>query len=163
MDFDMRRFADTYADIADMQAWAHTIMCRVPDFVIGGDYMSRWYIIPRNESMNLYLHQITRSDLDVMHDHPWDNSSLLISGGYLEHTPDGVFQRGPGDIVERKAEDAHKLELLYDQPAVSLFFTGRKRREWGFHCPNGWVPWQQFTGGYHNGRSEKTGGCGEAA
>ena len=27
----------------------------------------------------------------------------------------------------------------------SLFITGPVIREWGFHCPNGWRHWKQFT------------------
>lgn len=161
--FNMKQFADQYATINDMQRWAQDIMRREPDFVIGGDYMRRWYIIPRNERLNLYLHETLRSDDDVMHDHPWDNTSLLISGGYVEHTPEASYHRLPGDIISRKATDVHRLELVGDQPSISLFMTGPKIRDWGFHCPNGWVPWQVFTGGYHNGRSDKGAGCGEFA
>ena len=103
-----------------------------------------------------------RSDDDVMHDHPWDNTSLLIAGRYVEHTPEGSFLREPGAVVKRNAWSAHRLQLL-DGPTVSLFFTGPKVRDWGFHCPKGWVPWQEFTGGYHDGRSDKGAGCGEYA
>lgn len=162
--FDMKQFADQYADITDMQRWARSVMQREPDFVIGGDYMRRWYIIPRNESMNLYLHETLRSDEDVMHDHPWDNTSFVLSGGYIEHTSlGGRVIRMPGDVISRKATDAHRLELVGGYPSISLFLTGPKVREWGFHCPKGWVPWQEFTGGYHDGRSEKGAGCGEYA
>lgn len=43
--------------------------------------------------------------------------------------------------------------------AVSLFIAGPKVREWGFHCPNGWVHWREFTAG---DRGELVGrGCGE--
>lgn len=162
--FDMTRFTDVYASGSDMKDWARSVMTsRPPDFVIGGDYMERWYIIPRNDRANLYLHRTLRSDDDVLHDHPWDNTSFVIDGGYTEHTPNSVIDRRPGDVVHRKAEDAHKLILWHGQPSVSLFFTGPKVREWGFHCPKGWVPWQDFTGGYHNGRSDKGGGCGEYA
>lgn len=162
--FPMHWFADQYADAVDMQRWADSIMnSREPDFTIGGDYMLRWYIIPRNETMNLYLHNTLRSDEDVMHDHPWDNTSLVITGGYIEHTPDGSFVRQPGDVISRKATDAHRLELIDGRPSVSLFLTGPKVRDWGFHCPKGWVSWQDFTGGYHAGRSEKSAGCGEFA
>lgn len=160
--FPMHLFADQYATINDMQRWAQETMRREPDFVIGGDYMRRWYIIPRNEMMNLYLHETLRSDDDVMHDHPWDNTSLVIAGGYLEHTPDGTYSRSPGAIVSRKATDAHRLELMHGR-SISLFLTGPKVRDWGFHCPKGWVPWQTFTGGYHSGRSDKGAGCGEFA
>lgn len=161
MMFDMKQFADQYATIADLQQWAQYQMVREPDFVIGGDYMRRWYIIPRNEYLNLYLHEMLRSDEDVMHDHPWDNVSLVIRGGYVEHTPEASYRRSPGNVISRKATDAHRLELTDGQPSISLFMTGPKLREWGFHCPKGWVPWQTFTGGYHAGRSDKGAGCGE--
>lgn len=162
--FDMTQFTDQYATIGDMQAWARSVITSRPaDFVIDVDYMERWYIIPRNDRANLYLHRTLRSDDDVLHDHPWDNTSFVIDGGYTEHTPNSVIDRRPGDVIHRKAEDAHKLILWHDQPSVSLFFTGPKVREWGFHCPKGWVSWRDFTGGYHNGRSDKGGGCGEYA
>lgn len=161
--FDMKQFTDTYASILDMQDWANSVMeSRPPDFVIGGTYMDRWYIIPRNAGANVYLHCLKRSDEDVMHDHPWDSTSFIIAGGFKEHTPAGSFVRNPGDIVIRKAEDPHWLELQPGYQSISLFFTGPKYREWGFHCPNGWVDWQTFTGGYHNGRSERGAGCGES-
>lgn len=162
--YDFGKHIDTYADRSDMFAWAQTIMQRPPDFLIGDDehgvYMERWHIIPRNEQMNIYLHRVLRDDGDVMHDHPWDNTSLLIDGGYFEETPEGVFTRTQGDVVYRKAADAHRLTLIGDT-AISLFMTGPKVREWGFHCPGGWVDWQTFTGGKHSGRSTALNGCGE--
>lgn len=170
MPFDMNRFSDGYASIRDMQEWADSIMKMPPHFTIGGDYMQRWYILPRNDKMNLYLHRTLRSDDDVMHDHPWHNVSFVIRGGYIEcmpdqeaHVPSIRTLRKPGDIVERRADDIHRLELIDGQPSVSLFFTGPKIREWGFHCRKGWVHWRDFTGGYADGRSDKGAGCGEFA
>lgn len=161
--FHMWEFRDDYAQLPDMQEWAEiTMASREPDFTIGGDYMHRWFIIPRNDMMNVYLHRTMRSDNDVPHDHPWDNTSFVLSGGYTEHTPTGVFERKPGDVVQRKATDVHRLEL-WGTDSVSLFFTGPKVRDWGFHCPKGFVPWQQFTQGEHGGRGEIGGGCGEYA
>ncbi|HEX7853803.1 MAG TPA: hypothetical protein VF503_08925 [Sphingobium sp.] len=152
-----------YASLEDLQAWARGKMQMAPDFVIGdrdAPYLRRWWIMPRNEWQNLYLHEILRDDDDrALHDHPWANTSLLISGSYREITPGGVYVRDPGSLIERQATDAHRLELIDGAPAVSLFFTGAKVREWGFHCPSGWVHWQDFTAG-ENG--ELVGrGCGE--
>lgn len=161
--FDMTAFINDYAGFADMRDWADSIMRQEPHFTIGGNYMQRWFLIPRNDRMNLYLHRTLRSDEDVMHDHPWDNTSFVIDGGYLEHTPEGTFERQPGQVIHRKATDVHRLELIDGRPSVSLFMTGPKVREWGFHCPKGWVHWKDFTGGYHEGRSEKGAGCGEYA
>lgn len=162
MNFDMQQFVDNYASVLDMQDWANAVMeSRSPDFRIGAGYMDRWFILPRNAQSNVYLHRLMRSDEDVMHDHPWDSQSLIIAGGFIEHTPEGSFKREPGDVVSRKATDIHWLELEQGYQSISLFFTGPKIRDWGFHCPKGFVTWQVFTGGYHNGRSERGAGCGE--
>ena len=148
------------ADLPGMQAWAAQIMARAPDYVIGADYLRRWYLVPRNPWCNLYLHQINRSDDDrALHDHPWANTSFLIAGGYLEHTPDGVFERRAGDVVSRTAETRHRLELIGGKPAISLFSTGPTVREWGFACPQGWVHWADFTDPANPARAG--GGCGE--
>lgn len=153
-----------YASPDAMRAWAAGIMSRPADFNIGGavnPYMRRWWVIPRNEQCNVYLHEILRSDDDrALHDHPWPNTSMLLDGRYVEHTPDGEFLREAGWVGSRGADAAHRLVILPGERAVSLFMTGPKVREWGFHCPKGWVHWTDFTGGAHG---ELVGrGCGEA-
>lgn len=141
---------------------------RLPDVVIGGNdrpYLRRWWIIPRNRFFNVYLHQFLRSDDDrALHDHPWINCSLLLSGFYVEHTINagGVHRRTvrtAGDLKIRGARAAHRIEV--SAPCWTLFITGPVMRDWGFHCPDaGWVHWRDFTnpadGGATIGR-----GCGE--
>ena len=123
-----------------------TFFRRPPDFIIGkpgSPYMRRWYVIPRNRWFNIYLHNIVRSDDNrALHDHPWWNLSILLKGSYREVTPDGTFVRGAGSMVFRRATAAHRLEV--DGPTWSLFITGRKVREWGFYCPQGWKIWTSF-------------------
>lgn len=122
---------------------------RKPDFIIGSignPYMLRWWLIPRNRWFNIYLHKILRDDDDrALHDHPWYSLSVVLSGGYRELTPRGVRIVHPGGIILRGAEYSHRLELLDNKPCWSLFFTGPRVREWGFHCPKGWVHWKLFT------------------
>jgi hypothetical protein len=156
----------SYATPAEMAAWALSAMTRQPDFIIGDDpdapYMLRWWVVPRNEQMNVYLHKILRDDDDrALHDHPWANTSYVIAGRYREITPDGEFIRGPGDVVTREAGALHRLELIGGEPCISLFMTGPKVREWGFACPKGWVHWRDFTGGVNGERIGR--GCGEMA
>lgn len=149
------------ADLPEMQEWAHALMASRPaDFVIGNDYLRRWWVIPRNPWCNVYLHDIRKSDDDrAFHDHPWTNWSFLIEGGYIEHTPMGSFERKAGDFVMRGANQFHRLEVPEGGSAISLFITGPKVREWGFGCPQGWVHWKDFT---DENDSSKTGrGCGE--
>lgn len=153
-----------YASIEDMQRWAASLMeSREPDFIIGpvdAPYLRRWWVIPRNEGCNVYLHEILRSDdARALHDHPWANTSTLIEGSYVEHTPDGVFVREPGWSGSREATSLHRLEVADGSRVISLFITGPKVRDWGFDCPQGWKPWQEFTA---VGNSGETGaGCGE--
>lgn len=147
-------------------------MSRPPDFIIGGadnPYMLRWYLTPwsggRRGKIGAYLtrwqrflralpgayvHMIVRSDDDrALHDHPWGNCSILLRGSYVEHAilAGGVNVKtriSAGDVVFRPAEAAHRLEIDRG-PCWSLFLFWRRRREWGFHCPDGWVHWEQFT------------------
>jgi hypothetical protein len=92
-------------------------------------------------------------DEPVLHDHPWNYATLILKGGYYENIPlrnsttGGVVGstrvwRGPGHFRYRKADDLHWLELAKDKdgnniPCWSLFFMGRKKKEWGF------LPWNQ--------------------
>ena len=143
----------------DLLPWAEGLMsARSPDFVIGADYIHRWWVIPRNEQANVYLHRIMHSDDDrALHDHPWDNRSVILTGRYVEHTPDGSFMREAGSVVSRSAKDAHRLEILPGEHAITLFMTGPKLREWGFHCPNGWRLWTDFVDALDTGQIGK--GC----
>lgn len=135
-----------YAKLDNLQVWAESQMQRAPDFVIGDNYLRRWWIVPRNEYCNVYLHEILHSDDDrAFHDHPWQNTSFIIKGCYLEHTPEGQYIRSAGDIVTREATALHRLEVFENEPVISLFMTGPIVREWGFDCPQGWRHWLEFT------------------
>lgn len=128
---------------------------RDPDVVIGGSenpYLLRWFLIPRNRFFNLYVHFFLRSDDDrALHDHPWINASWILAYQYTEHTilAGGVHRRQirrEGDWYFRwSGKLAHRVELHHG-PCWTLFFTGPRTREWGFHCPErGWVHWKDFT------------------
>jgi hypothetical protein len=142
---------------------------REPDFYIGGKenpYLLRWWVIPRNRLFNIYLHKFLRDDDDrALHDHPWVSLSVILKGGYVEHTASGVRRRYVGIIVFRRAKHAHRIELLRQHirlgriivPAWTLFITGPRIREWGFHCPQGWRHWKEFTSEVDSGNVGK--GC----
>lgn len=134
---------------------------RAPDIIVhnaNGDYLRRWYVIPRNPEFNVYLHHFVGDDDDrALHDHPWHSVSLILQGGYIEHLPGGAtILRMPGELIPRRPEDAHRIQLHRDRqgnplPAWTLFTTGARVREWGFHCPNGWVDWRKFTAANDSG------------
>ncbi|WP_099866048.1 hypothetical protein [Pararhizobium haloflavum] len=122
---------------------------REPDFIIGGagrPYMLRWYVIPRNRWFNIYRHIVLRSDDDrALHDHPWWSFSVCLNGWMGEVLPGGKLRLiEKGEFRLRRASTAHRLTLPPDQTCETLFITGPKIREWGFHCPQGWRRWQDF-------------------
>lgn len=113
-----------------------------------GDYMQRWIL--KTPWGQIRLHRILRSDADrFMHDHPFDFTSFLLTGGYTEITPIstskliGQAKFWPRfSLVRKKAEDLHRLVL--DKPVWTLVFGGLKRRDWGFFTDKGWVGWEEY-------------------
>ena len=121
-------------------------------------YLIRYYVFLKDRKkfpFNITVHKVLKSDKPVLHDHPWNWGAMIVSGGYWEHIPvisqEGNVVgstnewRGPGHIRFRKAKDLHWLELEKDPegneiPCTSIFFMGRKCKEWGF------VDWIQFQG-----------------
>jgi hypothetical protein len=133
---------------------------RKPDFIIGAHdapYLRRWWVIPRNRWLNIYLHQILQNDDDrALHDHPWINCSVILKGCYVEVTPAGRHLRQSWIPIFRRATAAHRLELV-DGICWSLFITGPIVRQWGFHCPKGWRLWKDFVNERDSGQVGK--GC----
>jgi hypothetical protein len=144
----------------------------IPDRQTGEDYMHRYYLFLKDRKwfpFNLTLHKIVKSDDPIFHDHPWPYMTIILKGGYWEHTP--VFNnegsmiakfqqwRGPGSIIVRGAKDYHWLELdTRVGPATTLFFMGPQQREWGFLVDKSkkktqWIQWQYYLDhykDYHN-------------
>lgn len=109
----------------------------------GGVYMERWYL---GEDRSVRFHHILRSDPDRdLHDHPWDFTSLLLSGSYVEVSGAGERLFVAPVVLVRSAEFAHRL-ILEDGPVWSYVVTGPVRRRWGFHTEVGWMSWNEYLG-----------------
>ena len=144
------------------------ITSRKADFSIGPEndpYMLRWFAVPRNRFFNIYIHRILHDDDDrALHDHPWPSLSFMVDGEILEHhkAPHGDWPRKrflkAGQWVYRPSEFAHRLALK-TETATTVFMTGPRIREWGFHCPKGWVHWKDFVAKDNKGAVGR--GCGE--
>lgn len=110
-------------------------------------YVHPWF---HKLSYRITLHRTLRSDFDAaLHDHPWNWGSRILEGGYLEHTPEGVFWRDPSQGWRwRKAEDFHRLELNPKRnpgQTWSLFVMGPRQKDWGFLNAQGWwVQWETY-------------------
>lgn len=136
------------------------IAARPPDFVIGDPadpYMLRWWLLPRNPVFNVYLHVFRHDDDDrALHDHPWPSVSIMLAGEASEvYAHRGEERRrgiAPGSVVFRGPRLAHRMEVRPGPKPMTIFVTGPRVREWGFHCPKGWVHWRHFTSPADKGR-----------
>jgi hypothetical protein len=126
-------------------------------------YLTRWTLLGARfgseRRRKLFLHCFYRGDFEpYFHDHPWPFWSLVLWGGYWEHTATGRRWYGPLSLLRRPAHWAHRVELPPNQRCWTLVWAGRKERSWGFLCPGrGWIPWREHEANQHAGLP----GCGE--
>lgn len=115
----------------------------------GNPYLTRWYLL-RTRWLGIWIHKFHRSDEDrAPHDHPFSFLSIILTGGYWEWVPDktGKLTRTwyrAGSILFRRAEHQHRIEVRPETTPFTLIFRFRRRREWGFHTSEGFVPWQTW-------------------
>jgi hypothetical protein len=119
-------------------------------------YLTRWHV-HHGENGRIYLHYFHRGDAEnYNHDHPWSFWSLIIWGGYWEITPkpDGTEKKKwyfPGMLLKRPAEWQHRVVVPEGKIAITIIWTGKKERSWGFWCPKtGFLHWREH---------ERKGGC----
>lgn len=141
-------------------------------------YLRRWWVIPRNNYFNIYLHNMLRDDDDILHDHMYWSFSLCLSGRLREvyqlHPAETPFHAASerlirdveqGSISIRSPEMAHQLVVV--ETAWTIFITGPRIKEWGFWCPKGFRHWKDYVAlsqdpsGKNAGLSGKGVGCGE--
>ena len=146
--------------------WLDMLLSRQPHQIINNSqhpYLQRWYLLPRNRRLNIYLHRFVASDDPVgLHDHPWWFASLILHGRYTEITTSATTVRRRGSIGVRRATHRHRVCLPRDAhgreiSCLTIIVTGPHIREWGFWCPRTprqperFIPWRDITAG----------GCGE--
>jgi hypothetical protein len=127
------------------------------------NYLYRYYLLGNGETRYaVYLHVFLRSDEGRdLHDHPWPFISIILWKGYIERTyasdpygisgwfPEGMTflsssRKYPGMILFRGAKWRHRVDLVDEDPAVSLVIRGRECRHWGFWTKEGWIYWKNF-------------------
>jgi len=135
---------------------------RAPDLVISPDgkpYLYRWWVVrmPGAGGCNVYFHvQVAHDPERPLHDHPWDNQSVILSGGYGERIcmsserptqrNTTTYVRHKGDVIWRIAAWSHRLFLPPAVPyTMTLFSTGPNVRKWGFWYDDRWMPYEEVT------------------
>jgi hypothetical protein len=110
-------------------------------------YLERYYLFLRDRKsfpFNVFLHKFLKGDPDDLHDHPWPYFTIILRGGYWEHTPKGRFWRAPGHFRLCGSSSLHRIELDPGVTCWTLFFPGPQLREWGFVKNNQWIQHEQY-------------------
>ena len=99
-------------------------------------YLVRYYYKNYRPFARITIHNVLRSDIDGLHNHPWSFQTYILSGGYWEETPEGRFWRAPGYHGYSKSTDFHRLSVdpvqSNGEETWTLFLMGPKEKEWGF-------------------------------
>jgi hypothetical protein len=109
----------------------------------------RWRVI-QTPLFALYVHKIIRPDPQRdLHDHPSSFLSLIIKGSYRELRQGASVPLLHEALSLRymRAEWPHSILELGRVPTWTILFVGRRRREWGFYTPAGWVHHEEYTAG----------------
>jgi hypothetical protein len=119
-------------------------------------YLERYYIFLKDRKwfpFNAFIHKFLKSDPDDVHDHPWPYATLILKGGYYEHTPnfengkmvgETKHWRGPGHFRICTPNSYHRVELKEGVTAWTLFMPGPHKRDWGFLVNNNWIQNEQY-------------------
>lgn len=110
-------------------------------------YLTRYYLFLKDRKwfpFNIFVHNFHKSDPDDLHDHPWPFITIILKGGYWEHTPKGKFWRGAGKINWAKSTALHRVELEPGVDTWTLFIPGPSVREWGFIDKGIWKRHDQY-------------------
>lgn len=116
---------------------------------LGVKHFERWQII-QTKWFGVYFHKIYQADTDKhCHDHPWDYISIPLWGVFTEQRQLNSNSHEysivhPGMIIKRKATDLHKIYSLQSKVVYTLFFTGRRKRAWGYNIDDKWYPWEEY-------------------
>lgn len=121
-------------------------VAKKPHEEICGEYLHRYYLLPKNRFLNVYLHRFQEPDPGRdLHDHPWWSLSVVLKGRYVEQYAEAqgeVRTRTLGGMRRfalRRPTTRHTITRVAPGGCWTIFVTGPKRREWGFHTRDGWV------------------------
>lgn len=103
----------------------------------------------------VYLHRIFREDLDpVPHNHPWNFTSLVVWGGYIEEYHEHPY--ATIDNPSHREWSRYSLHRMHHYEAhrivdvrpgtLTLIFVGRKQGSWGFYGNHGWIDYRVALG-----------------
>jgi len=120
----------------------------------GKPYLERFYLF-KSKWLTIVIHKFWANDPDEPHDHPWHWASYVLRGCYFENHVDGTREyRTPGSLKIRRSTEFHRITMedywaneTEDGPAgltTTLFFMGRRHRDWGFLRGDKWINAKEY-------------------
>lgn len=109
----------------------------VPNYDDDGTYLTRLRIVA-TPWFGVYIHRFDGPDPRLtLHDHPWNFTSLVLRGGYVERRLDPrtmeVNEAHRVRWVNRiRTHDFHAIVRLSRVPTWTLMLVGPRRRKWGY-------------------------------
>jgi hypothetical protein len=129
--------------------WAllHREMIPNPD---GSPYINRFRIL-MTPWFSMYLHHIYTADLDRdLHDHPFNFTSTILRGGYIESVARtdapklSAMMAWPRWSTHRMTQEmCHRIEAVAPR-TLTLILVGRRRSSWGFYTDQGYVEHDEY-------------------
>lgn len=135
-------------------------------------YLIRWTLF-NCKYFSIKIHKAILNDDACLHDHPWSFITFIFWRGYTEEsyrfdngaavinskreseefklndvTADQLrpfirrIRYAAPCVLWRPAHYSHRL--LIDKPSWSLVITFKKKRQWGFWTPKGWMAWFSY-------------------
>lgn len=98
-----------------------------------GELHFRRYQLLKTPFGCIYLHKIYKADEDAhLHNHPWNYCSIVLKGTMIEETRGQHMIMRPMSFVFRRHDTYHKIKELLSPYVVTLFFTSKNNKEWGY-------------------------------
>lgn len=127
--------------------WAFMERFEIPNYDGPGNYLTRLRIV-QTPWCAIYLHRFDGPDpRPTLHDHPWNFTSVVLRGGYIERRLDPMtMEVNESHMVRRvnrvRARDSHSIMRLLRVPTWTLMLVGRRQRTWGYLEPETATEWR---------------------
>lgn len=147
-----------YQDYGDIPDDGCVYMAKVFTTYSEVPYLIR-YTLFTCKFFSIKIHKALISDPEEPHDHPWNYLSFILRGGYWEERKQAIPRESadqtdkywnthlkwykPGSILYRKGDQLHKLIIPENSYCISLIFTFKKWRKWGYLKNNRWEQYQK--------------------
>lgn len=107
-------------------------------------YLTRITLVETSR-WQLCLHIVHRSDSGPRHNHPFCYWTFPLWRGYIDDTAWEQPRLKPFHFYQREANHFHRIKLIDEKPAVTLFLMGTRTQDWGFfEHPTGYIPWRVY-------------------